>query len=217
MAEHVDVGRSARFRIPERDEVLVDTHDAYPSGFQDQRTMLVGGLDCENLDDIFWRVWAPHLERFQQISPRMDEELREVVPYLNAGRWVADCPACGCGMACWDRNPYTCCLGLACARMFKVRWQLPATRSEVMRLLAGRPESNRNWDAHKGETVDELKIQNVLMLGVPSVERNALLVAENVHLPDELTDPAEYLDRLRRDRRDQSLQGLDQLGTFRRR
>jgi hypothetical protein len=104
-------------------------------------------------------------------------------------------------MACWDRNPYACCLGDGCGRVFKVLWQLPQLRSEVMRLVAGRPEGHRNWDAHKGETVEELKIQNVLLQGVPAVERNGLLMAENVSLPDELVSPEEYLDRLRRERK----------------
>jgi hypothetical protein len=200
---HVDVGLPTRVKAeppdPRNPPTLPD--DAYPAGYQDQRTMLAGGLDCEDADDVFWRCWAPHLEQHQHRAPRIDEENREVVPYLNGGRWVADCPACGCGMACWDRNPYACCLGLGCGRMFKVRWQLPTERSEVMRLLAGRPEQARNWDAHKGETIEELKIQNVLMLGVPAVERNGLLIAQNVILPDELTDPNEYLDTLRRKRR----------------
>lgn len=201
MDTHVDLGGSQLARIPKRDEVPQMSDDGYPAVFNDQRTMLAGGTDCENAEDVFWKVWCPHLERYQNIEPRLDEDNREVVPFLNAGRWIAECPACGCGMACWDRNPYACCLGIGCGRVFKVLWQLPWVRSEVMRLLAGRPEGNRNWDAHKGETVDELKIQNVLMAGVPAAERNGLLLAENVELPDEFSDPGEYLDKLRKDRR----------------
>lgn len=198
---HVDVGLSTRVKVdPENPPPMGD--DAYPAVFGDQRTMLPGGIGCDDAEAVFWKCWVPHLEQHQPgLLPHFDEDSREVVPYLNAGRWVADCPACGCGMACWDRNPYTCCLGWRCGRMFKVRWQAPPVRSEVMRLLAGWPEGNRNWDAHKGETVDELKIQGVLMAGVAPTERNGLLVAENVRLPDELTDPGEYLDRLRRERR----------------
>lgn len=203
MPNFVDAGFSTRVDAsppdPANPPSLKD--DGYPAGFGDQRTMLQGGLDCETAEDIFWKCWAPHLERHQQIVPTIDPDNRSVVPYLNAGRWVADCPSCGCGMACWDRNPYACCLGWHCGLIFKVAWQLPQARSEVMRLLAGWPEGNRNWDAHKGETIAELKIQGVLMLGVEPARRNGLLVAENVHLPDDLTDPLEYLDRLRRARR----------------
>jgi hypothetical protein len=123
-------------------------------------------------------------------------DARELVPYLNHGRWLADCPECGAGAACWDRNPYTCCL--ACGHLYSLAWPLPQLRSEVMRLLAGRPEEARNWTP--GETVEELKIQNVLMLGVPAVERNGLLLAENVRIPDEFSDATEYLERLRIDR-----------------
>lgn len=200
--DFIDVGLSTRIRAAFPDTPPTMSDDGYPGVFQDQRTMLAGGLDCETGDDVFWKCWVPHLERHQGIAPRMDEHARELVPYLNAGRWIADCPACGSGIALWDRNPYGCCLGFECGRIYNVRWQTPMLRSEVMRLLAGWPEGNRNWNAHEGETVDELKMQGVLMLGVPAVERNALLVAENVHVPDDFTDVNEYLDSLRRARRE---------------
>lgn len=176
--------------------------DGYPALFGDQRTMLAGGLECDSAEDVFWKCWVPHLELHQPgLYPHFDEEERAVTPYLNAGRWIANCPACGTGIACWDQNPYACCLGFQCARIFKVRWQLPALRSEVMRLLAGWPEGNRNWNAHEGETIEELKIQGVLMLGIEPAQRNGLLVASNVRVPDQFTDATEYLDALRRSRR----------------
>jgi hypothetical protein len=195
---HVDIGLATRVRIPDADEVLQLPDDAYPGIYRDQRHMLPGAQDATTAEDV-WRCWEDHLARYQRTVPVRDA--REVVPYLNHGRWVADCPECLGGMACWDRNPYACCLGDGCGRVFKVLWQLPQLRSEVMRLVAGRPEGHRNWDAHKGETVEELKIQNVLLQGVPAVERNGLLMAENVSLPDELVSPEEYLDRLRRERK----------------
>jgi len=200
--DFVDVGGVTR--IPVDFDVAnppQDTNDVYPGIFEDQRTMLPGGLACETGADVYNNVWVPHLAKYQGIEPTMDE--REVVPYLNAGRWIADCPNCGGAMACWDRNAYACCLGLDCGHVFKVQWQLPAVRSEVMRIVAGWPEGNRNWDAHKGETVDELKLQGVLMLGVPAVERQGLLVAENVTVPNNVTDVNEYLDSLRRARKEQ--------------
>ncbi len=175
--------------------------DAYPALYGDQRTMLEHGLECETAEDVFWKCWLPHLALHQPgLVPVLDSQ--EVIPYLNASRWIANCPACRNAMACWDQNPYACCLGYQCGRIFKVRWQLPALRSEVMRLLAGWPEGNRNWNAHEGETLEELKIQGVLMLGVEPALRNGLLVADNVHVPDEFTDANEYLDSLRRARRD---------------
>lgn len=208
MAQHVDVGLSTRLRIPEAGEVPQMGDDGYPAIFLDQRHMLRNGLFCETAEDVFWKCWVPWLAEKQNIEPRADD--REVVPYLNAGRWIADCPACRGSMPCWDRNPYACCLNLGCGRIFKVLWQLPWLRSEVCRLLAGRvgcichpedPYAHLNWDAHKGETVEELKLQNVGIANVAAVERNALLVAENVNMPDEFTSVAEYLDRLRRQRK----------------
>lgn len=200
-------GASTRVRIPDRDEVDQLPDDAYPAIFRDQRHMVPGGLECENAEAM-WVCWAEHLAKVQHIEPTPDQ--REVVPFLNHGRWIANCPACGCGMACWDRNPYACCLGKGCGRTFKVLWQTPQLRSEVMRVLAGRigckchyddPLAHLNWDAHQGETVEELKVQNVRLLGVTHEKRNELLVAENVPMPDDLTSVDEYLERLRRSRK----------------
>ena len=107
----------------------------------------------------------------QQIARRFDREPLlgdvEVVPYINASRWVADCP-CGSGMFCWDQNPYACCL--ECGTRFKVLWQPPAERSAAIRVLAGRPVDNRNWDPRRVdkdgnmvETVEFLRRENALM------------------------------------------------------
>lgn len=191
----IDVGLPTRIKATAPDTPPQMPDDGYPAIFHDQRTMLTNGDECETGEDVFWKCWVPHLARYKNMEPLPDP--REVIPYLNAGRWVTDCPECHGGIACWDRNPYACCLG--CGHMFEVTWQLPALRSEVMRLLAGRPEAHRNWDV--GETVEELKIQNVLMLGVPSAERNGLLVADNVHVPDEFLSPSEYLNHLSNARR----------------
>jgi hypothetical protein len=89
------------------------------------------------------------------------------------------------------------CLGRGCGLVFELAWQPPPVRAEVIRLLAGWPLGNRCWDAHKGETLDELKLQGILMLGVGVAERNGLMVAENITMPDDLTSPTDYLERLR--------------------
>lgn len=202
MPEFVDVGLPTRIEAappdPANPPQMPD--DGYPGVFKDQRQMLPGGLEAQDATDIL-RCWEAHLAQHQKMIPRLDEENRTVVPYLNAGRWIADCPACGCGMACWDRNPQACCLGWKCGRIYQVAWQPPQERSAVMRVVAGWPEGNRNWDAHKGETLEELRIQGVLLAGVSAAQRNGLLVSENLTVPDEFIDSAEYLDKLRRDRR----------------
>lgn len=107
----------------------------------------------------------------QQIARRFDREPLvsdlEVVPYINASRWVADCP-CGSGMLCWDQNPHVFCL--ECGTRYGVRWQTPALRSAVIRLLAGRALQHRNWDPRRVdgdgmmvETPEFLGRENLLM------------------------------------------------------
>lgn len=198
--DHIDVGGPTRVRAtpPDPKNPPVDGGDAIPAGvILGQRELLPGGVECEEADDVFWKVWVPLLER-KGLTPIVAHDGAEVVPYINHSRWVADCP-CGGAMHCWDRNPYGCCLD--CGVLHKVRWQPPAKRAEVTRLLAGRPVQHRNWDAHKGETVEELKIQNVLMHGAPAVERDGLLVAANVKMPKRFTHPQEYLEHLQTARR----------------
>jgi hypothetical protein len=198
---HVEVpGLSARVKVDPPDPRNPNTNpdDAYPAIIRDQRTMHAGGRDCETAEDVFWRCWVPWHER-QGRTPKPDAEGREVVPYVNHSRWVADCPACNGGMACWDRNPYACCGD--CARIYKVLWQPPAVRAEAIRLLAGRVVNDRNWLAHQGETTTELALQNVLMTGVAPERRDGLLVAANVDMPDNFTHPLEYLDVLQTARR----------------
>ena len=82
-----------------------------------------------------------------------------------------------------------------------------AERAQVARLLAGRPAQHRNWDAHKGETVEELKIQNVLMQGVAPEMRDGLLVAAGVTVPERFIGPQDYLDHLQTARRKALLRG----------
>jgi hypothetical protein len=187
-----------------------DSDDAYPHLYATQREMLPNGIECDTGEDVFWKVWEPFLRGVDEYGrpneipkrvPVLDEEHRQVDPYVNQSRWVADCPACGGGMACWDRNPYACCL--TCGRMYEVRWQLPAERAEVMRVLAGRPIGNRNWDPRAGETVETLAIENVLMQDVEPVQRHGLLVAAGVDIPNEVTDIHQHFEELRTRNREQ--------------
>ena len=152
-----------------------------------QRAWLAGEVPPHPVPPALWPVRVP----------TADPEKRTVVPYINSSRWIADCPACGTSNWVWDHLPDMVCMGRGCGLVFKAKWQAPPVRSEVIRLLAGWPEGNRNWDAHKGETVEELKLQGIFLLGVPAVERNGLVVAANIDMPDDVLGPQEYLDRLK--------------------
>lgn len=172
--------------------------DAYPDVIADQRHMLPNGVNCETGEQVFWQVWLPFLER-NGIEPHLDEQGREVVPYINHSRWVADCPACNGGMSCWDRNPYTCCLN--CGRMFKVAWKPPKTRAEIVRFLAGQDPNRRNWNAHKGETLENVVLEAAVNGDKPLEMQNGLLVAGNMRIADELASQAELLDQLKIEQR----------------
>ena len=68
---------------------------------------------------------------------------------------------------------------------------MPLIRSAAIRLLAVRPIVNCNWNAHKGETVEELERENRWLLDEPSIERNGLVVPVGLDVPDAL---AKYVD-----------------------
>lgn len=162
-----DVGLATRVVVDPDTLTVQGGTDGNDEGFPDivvtQRDGY-GGRTLHSVADVeaFWD---------QQVARRFDREPLlgdvEVVPYINASRWVADCP-CGSGMFCWDQNPYACCL--ECGTRFKVLWQPPAERSAAIRVLAGRPVDNRNWDPRRVdkdgnmvETVEFLRRENVLM------------------------------------------------------
>ena len=76
-------------------------------------------------------------------------------PYVNVGRWVADCP-CGAGVALTPGDGRAWCF--QCGAVFSaVAW--PKNAATIDRLLSARPvERNRNWRA--SETVEDLRAQN---------------------------------------------------------
>ena len=101
--------------------------------------------------------WAWFLaERRGGLAPIVD--FRKVDAYVSGGRWVADCPACNGGIACWDENPHGCCL--TCGRVYTVVF--PAKHDEAATVLLARPdEHTRNWHPHRGETISDLQRENV--------------------------------------------------------
>ncbi len=82
-----------------------------------------------------------------------------------------------------------CCLD--CGLLFKVRHPSPFVLSAAIRLLAVRPIVNANWNAHKGETIEDLERENRWMLNEPSIEKNGLVVPIGLDVPDAL---AKYVD-----------------------
>ncbi len=178
MDTFLDVGGSTLLRLPREDEVWQYPDDGYPDVIADQRH----AYKCETVEEIE-TFWLEHLK-----APPSFTGL-SAVPYINRARWLVDCPGCNAGNFAWDRNPLACCLD--CGVMVKVAWQPPPVRAQAIRLLAVRPIVNCNWDAHKGETVEDLERENRWLLDEPSIEKNGLLVPVGLDVPDAL---AKYVD-----------------------
>jgi hypothetical protein len=176
----VDVGLSTLLDA-DPDKLRQYPDDGYPDVIKDQRH----GYGLETVEEIE-TFWLEHLAK-RNLEPWFDN--REVVPYINRGRWLVDCPACNAGNFAWDRNHLACCLD--CGLMVKVMWPAPLFRSQAIRLLAVRELANQNWNAHKGETVDELERENRWLLNEPSTVKNGLVVPVGLDVPDAL---AKYVD-----------------------
>lgn len=172
---HLDVGGITRLDAdPEKVRQYED--DGYPAVIADQRHAY-GVETLQEVED----HWLEHLGR---TGTELWADGREATPYINRARWLYDCPECRTGGYAWDRNPYGCCLD--CGLLTKIRWQPPLVRSAAIRLLAVRPIVNCNWDAQKGETVEDLERENRWMLNEPSVEKNGLVVPRGLSVPEAL-------------------------------
>lgn len=75
--------------------------------------------------------------------------------YVSDNRWVADCPACNGGIACWSENPHGACYD--CGRIYRTAF--PRNQKQIEAVLLARPARNRHWLL--GETLDMLKAENI--------------------------------------------------------
>lgn len=181
---YVDVGLPTLLRAdpPDRDNPSQMPDDGYPAVIADQRHAY-GKETVEEIENF----WLDALDA-RNIEPTFDQ-LLFAIPYINRARWLVDCPQCNAGNFAWDRNPLACCL--ECGLIVKIAWQAPTIRSAAIRLLAVRPILNCNWNAHKGETVEELEAENRWLLDEPSIEKNGLVVPRGLNVPEAL---AKYID-----------------------
>ena len=179
MARFVDVGLPTLLDAgpPDPDSPRKMPDDGYPAVIADARH----GYQIDTVAELE-DFWLTALDK-RHLEPWFDETL-SAQPYINRARWLVDCPACNSGNYAWDRTPLACCLD--CGLIHKVAWQSPPLRSAAIRLLAVRPIVNCNWNAHKGEALDELERENRWLLDEPSVEKNGLVVPRGLDVPDAL-------------------------------
>mgnify|MGYP001614536268 CR=1 FL=1 len=81
---------------------------------RDQRHMY--GMETVADVEAFWA------ERAAAHGFPLVEDDRTVEAYVSDGRWVADCPECNDGIACWDQNTRGACMG--CGHVYPVSWHL---------------------------------------------------------------------------------------------
>jgi len=90
-----------------------------------------------------------------------------MIPYMNHGRWVADCPSPNCSAAekvlpwqavavcnCQDRD--FCQHSIPCATVIALDW--PSDCGRIEAAVASRPLLNRNW--YPWESVEGLEKEN---------------------------------------------------------
>ena len=96
--------------------------------------------------------------------------LGPIHPQINHGRWIIECPCCPsaalarCGSLLGDdgQDRFLCseCNNAAAGgRYFEVAWPARKTTIRALKLLAKRPNENRNW--LPGEPVEMLEAENV--------------------------------------------------------
>lgn len=128
----------------------VDTADTY---FDEISRLNISGRQIA-IDAIRYRTTVARLPRSQ----------RNVIAYINHGRWVADCPNCKNTEFVWEDNLFFC---TQCRNNWQkgatLRVIIPLFRSRIEYLLSYRPIQNRNWLLT--ESVTDIEKENLKYLG----------------------------------------------------
>lgn len=115
-----------------------------------------------------------HWQDFNAKNGRtVTDDDRLIRAHVSENRWVADCPSCGAGIACWTEYDQACCLG--CGHAFTVEW--PADRVAGEAVLEARPPANRHWKPWT-EPIAKLERENELMREIEA--RPVIAVVEPV-------------------------------------
>jgi hypothetical protein len=79
--------------------------------------------------------------------------------YVSDNRWVAQCP-CGGGIGCWTEMSRGCCYD--CGTSYLIAFPAAKACADAVDVLTARPEpETRNWRPDRGESVADLKVENV--------------------------------------------------------
>jgi hypothetical protein len=117
----------------------------------DQRQMLLGVPAGVADADAVTSYWTRFLER-KGMQPVEDD--RKVTAYVNFSRWVANCPECNGGIACWPEHKQGCCLD--CGHVYRVvfpsRPQVELATTALLRV----PAKQRHWRPDLGQTAADV-------------------------------------------------------------
>jgi len=114
----------------------------------------------------FWELFAESQRKVGRPF-KLTRSRKRLAAYVSDGRWVADCPECRGGVGLWRENEEACCLD--CGHVYSsIDWPDASEVDEAERVLAARPTTELHWRPDSGETVDDLKVEN-LKHGYPPV------------------------------------------------
>jgi len=82
------------------------------------------------------------IARARKVGRSVIIDARTLQAYVNAGRWVADCPHCNSGIAIHPEWTFASCLG--CLRTF-ADIAIPAEWKEIEAVLVERPMQHQHW------------------------------------------------------------------------
>lgn len=133
---------------------------------RDQRNIYSTTMVMDTPTDVrrYWEIVAsdPRRQGFTRDGVRGIRQLAETgetkPAWIEHGRWITICE-CEAAAFCWPAHAQTACL--ACGRVYNVTFPNPEETKEVLAVLEARPEPAQNWKPHEGETVLDLKVENV--------------------------------------------------------
>lgn len=133
---------------------------------RDSRT-LYGPLRHESIADVeaHWEAFAREHGKFnptlgvREPPGELAYSDEKLDAYVSDNRWVADCP-CGGGIGCWPDHERGCCYD--CLTVYPIAFPHEKARATAEAVLLARPDpSTRNWRPHEGETINDLKVENI--------------------------------------------------------
>lgn len=109
-----------------------------------------------------WSVWEAHRAQLGRFPVRdavvLEAALERVAAYVNDNRWLADCPFCNGGIACWVQMSDSCCFD--CGRVYQVDYPSEQEFKDAVASLERRPFRARFWKPWE-QSAQDLRFENI--------------------------------------------------------